>query len=301
MRDRLEKSGYRFVGKSREAAVKVCEWTKKSIRGEGFCYKQKFYGIESHRCLQMTPGFRHCTMKCVYCWRDTNITIPEWTGAIDEPGEIIDGCIREQKKLLEGFWGLEKADKRKIKEAQEPKHAAISLAGEPTLYPKIGEMIQEYERRGMTTFLVTNGTKPERLKELEKEPTQLYVSVDTADKGVFERLNQPVMKEAWEKVNETLELLPTLSCRKVLRLTVVKGLNDNRWKEYARMALKAEPDHVEVKSYMCIGFSRDRGLRLENMPKHEEILEHAGKLADEMGYRLADEKAASRVALLSKK
>ena len=300
MRDRLEKSGYRFTGKG-DAAVKVCEWTKKSIRGEGFCYKQKFYGIESHRCLQMTPSVRHCTMKCVYCWRDTEITIPKWTGDAEEPGEIIDGCIREHKKLLEGFWGHEGADKKKVKEAQEPKHAAISLAGEPTIYPKIGEMIDEYARRGMTTFLVTNGTKPERLKKLEREPTQIYVSVDTADKEMFERLNQPVIENAWEKVNETLELLPTLSCKKVLRMTVVKGWNDKGFKEYARMAMKAEPDHIEVKSYMCIGHSRDRGLRLDNMPKHEEILEYAGKIAEEMGYKVADEKADSRVVLLSRK
>ena len=52
---------------------------------------------------------------------------------------------------------------------------------------------------------------------------------------------------------------------------------------------------------MCIGFSRERGLRLDNMPKHEEIMEHALKLALEMGYKVKDEKKDSRVALISKK
>ncbi len=299
--DRLEKSGYRYAGASKEAAVKICEWAKKSIRGEGVCYKQKFYGIESHRCLQMTPGVRNCTMKCVYCWRDITITVPGWSKAADEPAEIIDGCIQSHRKLLEGFFGLESADKKKIKEAQEPKHAAISLAGEPMLYPKISGMIEEYRKRGMTTFLVTNGTLPERIETLETEPTQLYISLDTGDREIFERINQPVIKDAWEKVNQSLELMKGMKCRTVLRATVVKGINDDKWDEYAKIALKAEPDFIEVKSYMCIGFSRERGLRLDNMPKHAEIREHAQKLADEMGYKVKDEKEDSRVALLSKK
>jgi len=299
--DRLEKNGYRYAGASKEAAVKICEWAKKSIRGEGTCYKQKFYGIESHRCLQMTPGVRNCTMKCVYCWRDITITVPGWDKTVDEPAEIIDECIQAHRKLLEGFKGLESADKKKIKEAQEPKHAAISLAGEPTLYPKISEMIEEYAKRGMTTFLVSNGTLPERIEALEKEPTQMYISLDTGDEGIFQKINQPVIKNAWEKVNQSLELMKEMKCRTVLRATVVKGINDNGWDKYAKIALKAEPDFIEIKSYMCIGFSRERGLRLDNMPKHEEIMEHALKLALEMGYKVKDEKKDSRVALISKK
>jgi len=299
--DRLEKSGYRYAGKSKEAAVKICEWAKKSIRGEGVCYKQKFYGIESHRCLQMAPGVRNCTMKCVYCWRDITITVPGWGKGIDEPAEIIDGCIQAHRKLLEGFYGLESADKKKVKEAQEPKHAAISLAGEPMLYPKIGGMIEEYGKRGMTTFLVTNGTLPERIEALETEPTQLYISLDTGNRGIFERINQPVIKNAWEKVNQSLELMKNMKCRTVLRATVVKGINDGKWDEYAKIALNAEPDLIEIKSYMCIGFSRERGLGLDNMPKHAEIREHAQKLAREMGYKVKDEKKDSRVVLLSKK
>ncbi|MFB6308947.1 MAG: 4-demethylwyosine synthase TYW1, partial [Haloarculaceae archaeon] len=36
-------------------AVQTCGWTKNAVRGEGKCYKYIFYGIESHRCIQMTP------------------------------------------------------------------------------------------------------------------------------------------------------------------------------------------------------------------------------------------------------
>jgi len=51
---------------------------------------------------------------------------------------------------------------KKWEEAQEPTQFAISLSGEPTLYEKVGELIEELRRRGKTSFLVTNGLYPEK-------------------------------------------------------------------------------------------------------------------------------------------
>ena len=47
------------------SAVKTCLWLRKSLRGEGNCYKGKFYGIRAHRCVQMTPSlFRNQRAVC---------------------------------------------------------------------------------------------------------------------------------------------------------------------------------------------------------------------------------------------
>jgi tRNA wybutosine-synthesizing protein 1 len=46
----LEDQGYRIV--KNHSAVKICRWTKNSIKNEGVCYKEKFYGIKSHKCCQ---------------------------------------------------------------------------------------------------------------------------------------------------------------------------------------------------------------------------------------------------------
>ena len=43
----LEKQGYRVVGNN--SAVKICNWTKKSLTDKGVCYKEKFYGIKSNK------------------------------------------------------------------------------------------------------------------------------------------------------------------------------------------------------------------------------------------------------------
>ena len=153
----LKKKGYRFVGSKSHAAAKICHWTKKSIINEGVCYKEKFYGIESHRCLQMSPSISYCHHKCLFCWRDISITDTEWNEDYDEPSEIIEGCIDAQRNLLCGFFGNSQSDLKKLKESKDPNNAAISLAGEPMLYPLIDDMLAEFKRRNFTTFLVSNG------------------------------------------------------------------------------------------------------------------------------------------------
>lgn len=298
----LERAGYRFVGKHKHSAVEICHWTRKSILNQGFCYKQKFYhqfyGIESHRCLQMTPAFPFCDHRCIFCWRNVNLFHPSWEGGCDEPADILDGAIEAQRQLLSGFKGNPKADRKKWQEAQNPTLCAISLAGEPTLYPKIGELIAECHRRGMTTFLVTNGQHPEVLKEIV-EPSQLYISVAAPDEGTCRRVCRSQRPDGWARLNESLKLMPSFECRKVIRLTLVKGLNLKDPTKYARLIEKAEPDFVEPKGYMWVGYSRKR-LAMENMPLHQEIKTFAEELARETGYSIVDESEPSRVVLLKK-
>ena len=50
----LEKQKYRVVGE--HSGVKVCHWLGQRLIHGRSCYKQRFYGINSHRCLQMTPA-----------------------------------------------------------------------------------------------------------------------------------------------------------------------------------------------------------------------------------------------------
>ncbi|MBU3958120.1 MAG: 4-demethylwyosine synthase TYW1 [Nanoarchaeota archaeon] len=297
---RLKKAGYKIIGG--HSAVKLCAWCKKAIKSGGaeFCYKQKFYGIESHRCLQMTPALPFCTLKCRFCWRDTDMTFPKWSGAADEPEEIIEKSIEAQRELLSGLGGVPHSEKF-LKEAREPKHAAISLAGEPLLYEKMPEMISELRKRKMTSFIVTNGTLPDRLERLSDSgalPTQLYVSLSANSAEMFERINNPLVRGGWERLNITLEMLPQLKTRKVIRMTMTKiGMKEPE--KYAALIGKAKPDFVEIKAAMSVGFARAR-MNYADMLKHAEIKSFAEKLAEILGYEFADEKADSRVALLKK-
>ena len=303
----LKKQHYEIVGK--HSAVQVCRWTKKSLRDEGVCYKEKFYGIKSHLCCQMSPAVMWCPNKCLHCWRAIELTLGEKLEKEDSVSDIINGCIKAQRKLLQGFKrgkkkNLSKANMEKWKEAQEPMQFAISLSGEPMIYEKVGELIEELRRRGKTSFLVTNGLYPEKILELKNKnqlPTQLYVSVNTSNKKLYDRFHRSSMKNAWEKLNETLEILPSLNCRTVFRMNLVKDLNmkEEHVKEYAELIKKSKPMFVEVKGFMSVGFARQR-LGYDRMPTYEEMLEFVKKLSKETGLKLLDSHEYSRAFVLGK-
>ncbi|MCZ7356444.1 MAG: 4-demethylwyosine synthase TYW1 [Candidatus Methanoperedens sp.] len=288
----LKKHGYHLAGS--HGAVKTCLWLNKSLRNEGSCYKSKFYGIASHRCIQMTPTLV-CNHRCLHCWRAVEMTA-EVPRVWDSPEEIVKSCLIEQLRLVSGYGGSETMDKAKWKEAFAPKHVAISLSGEPTLYPYLPELIEEFHNKGLTTFVVSNGTNPEMLGKIK--PTQLYVSLNAPDKDAYEKVCFP-LGDTWENLKQSLEILGDASTRTAIRITLTKGINMENPEGFAHLINIAEPDYVELKAYMNLGFSRKR-LSLDNMPSHEEVLDFSKKVAQALGYCIADESEASRVVLLSK-
>jgi len=298
----LKRQKYHLVG--RHSAVKRCRWLYETLIHDRPCYKQKFFGIKTHQCIQMTPAVFYCTQQCLYCWRAQSgdlgikwneLKLPKW----DSPEEIVDGCIKAQLEILSGYKGNPKTNKQKFKEALTPRHAAISLAGEPTLYKPLGDLIRVFHKKGFTTFLVSNGTLPSALANLNEEPTQLYISVSAPDKKIHKELCRPQISKAWENLNKTLELLPSFKCPTVFRITSVRGVNMKNVEGYAKLVEKANPTYIEPKAYMHVGFSTSR-LGYENMPSHREIREFAEKLAEETGYKIIDESKDSRVVLLSR-
>lgn len=297
----LKKQRYKIVGN--HSAAKLCLWTKRSIQtgGKEHCYKERFYkdiGIKAHRCLQCTPAVAWCSFRCQFCWRPTAHTIGQKIDKEDEPEVLIDGLIKAQRNLLTGLGGVPH-DEKYLKEAQNPSNVALSLSGDPCCYSKLSDLVGEFHKRNIKTFVVTNGTFTEALEGMENLPTQLYVSMSSNSKEMMKRVNIPVIKDAWEKYNETLELLPSLNTRKVIRLTMIKDLNMKEPEKYAELLQKADPTFIEVKSFMSVGFSRHR-LPYTAMPRHEEIKEFSQKISDLTDYKIADDKKESRVVLLKK-
>ena len=295
--EKLESSGYRFVGSHNHAAAKICHWTKQSILDKGVCYKEKFYGIESHRCLQMAPAVPNCQQKCEFCWRDLSYTQTQWEGEYDDPKTIIDEAVKAQNNLLCGFFGNDKANKEKLEESKTPTNAAISLAGEPMLYPEIDELIAEFNRRNFTTFVVSNGQCVDKLKNLENEPYQLYLSFDAPTKKIYNDVCQPQISEGWDNLNQSLDTLASFNSRTCIRTTCVKGRNMTNPEKYAELIKKASPDFVEIKAYMCVGSSRHR-LTPDNMPTFDEVKSFAQKIGENCGKKIVNESEVSRVVLL---
>jgi tRNA wybutosine-synthesizing protein 1 len=305
LKSKLQNQGYHLLGK--RGAYKACQWQKKSLLQGDVCYKEKFYGIASHRCVQMAPVVDKCTQSCQFCWRVTPDDIGvSWDQVhvskddVDPVGELMDAVLMANLQSLGGYNPGAGANvpRTKYLEAREPKHVAISLAGEPTLHPFISDFIDEIHSRNMTSFLVTNGTRPETIQKMS-EPTQLYVTLAAPNEETYKKICRPEIMGGWSNILESQDILQSLSCRTVNRLTMVAGENMYDPRAYSNLILRGEPDFVEVKGYMYLGSSRDR-LGSANAPSHREIRAFSKKLVDLTGYYLADEQTESRVVLLAK-
>ena len=220
-----------------------------------------------------------------------------------DPMELLYESVRAQRRLLSGFGGNPKVPREKWLDAQNPKHVAISLNGEPTLYTRLAEYMDLCHKHGMTTMLVTNGTFPKVLENLDTLPTQLYVSVDAPNKEVFDNVCKPKWNSrAWDQFEKTIDLLPSLDTRIVCRHTLMKGINmsDKHIEQFAALDNRADPDFIENKGYVFVGHSREN-LSAENMPSHDDIMDFSAKIAPLTGRKLLSDSKPSRVALVGHK
>lgn len=289
--DALRRQGYQFFSKTSSAALKPCLWCKRALTGGEMCYKHQFYGIGSHRCVQMTPTLR-CNQRCLFCWRSFEHEVPD----VEEcpPETILSGIRKLQKKALAGYNAVldNSVTEERWQEALEPKHVAISLSGEPTLYSRLPELIDLFNGNGFTTFLVSNGTNPKMLARCH--PFQMYVSLDAPDRETYLSICRP-LDDYWDRIKESLTLLGKR--RSAVRITLVKGLNAITPEKYAALLQDSGATFAEVKGYMYLGYSRYR-LDRENMPEHEQVRSFAERVAAECDYRIKDENKLSRVVCL---
>ncbi|NPA22838.1 MAG: 4-demethylwyosine synthase TYW1 [Crenarchaeota archaeon] len=312
----LRKAGY---GVYKHATVELCHWTKRALTELRSCYKVKFYGAPwggSHRCVEMSPLGMICLNKCIYCWRpaesyDYYIPRPE---EVYDPEDIVEGILRERRRLLSGYFGHPRCTRERVEEALRPTHWAISLSGEPCLYPKLPELILKLREDPniRSIFVVTNGRVPEMIERMNREdalPTQLYLSLTAPNEELYYKIHVPILRResAWRDFNRSLELLSTVRTRTVIRLTLIKGVNtdDRHVREFAELIKKANPHFIEVKSYMSLGYSLYK-IGREGMLRHEEVKEWSKKLLNELNrdverFEQVDESLDSRIVLLQNK
>ncbi|KFM15129.1 Cyclic pyranopterin monophosphate synthase protein [Marine Group I thaumarchaeote SCGC AAA799-D11] len=224
---------------------------------------------------------------------------------VAEPEEILTKLMAERKKLINGYYGDSRNDKQRLDESLLPSHYAISLSGEPTMYPKLPELIKYLNSLEATKsiFLVTNGQEPDMIQRLQDEdalPTQLYLSTNAADYESFVKINKPKYDDSWERWNRTLGMLKHLDTRTVLRITLIRGYNDqtDMIPAFAKMFRESSPHFIEIKSYMHIGRSTNR-LEHSNMLEMQEVKRFSEQVAKQSQiFSVMDESFVSRISIL---
>nr|CAD7401642.1 unnamed protein product [Timema cristinae] len=299
LRESLTKQGYKLIGS--HSGVKMCRWTKSMLRGRGGCYKHSFYGIESHRCMETTPSLA-CANKCVFCWRHhSNPVGTEWRWKMDQPEEILAGALYAHYKMINQFKGVPGVKPERLAEGFQAKHCALSLVGEPIMYPEINKFVRLLHQKEISSFLVTNAQFPDAIREMSPV-TQLYVSVDASTKDSLKKIDRPLFRDFWERFVDSLKALSEKGQRTVYRLTLVKAWNVDELENYAKLVEIGKPDFIEVKGVTFCGTSKASNLTMENVPWHEEVVSFVQKLADLLPeYAIASEHEHSNCVLVAHK
>jgi len=265
----LKKEGYKLIGT--HSAVKLCRWTKHQLRGRGGCYKHTFYGITSYQCMEATPSLA-CANKCVFCWRHhKNPVGKEWRWKTDDPNFIVAEAIATHVQMIKEARGIPGVVPERYQEALTVKHCALSLVGEPIMYPRINELLMDLHSRQISTFLVTNGQHPHAIDTLVPV-TQLYVSVDAPTEQSLIEIDRPLFSDAWDRLRHSLSTLKDRGQRTVARLTVVKGWNSSEIEGYAKLIALGKVSLVEVKGVTFCGKSDASNLNISNSPWHHEVV-----------------------------
>lgn len=300
LRTDLSKQGYRLI--QSHSAVKMCRWTKNSMRGRGGCYKHTFYGIKSYQCMEMTPNLA-CASKCTFCWRHhKNPVGTEWRWKMDAPDVIVEGALKQHEDMIKQCKGVPGVTPERFLEAQTVRHCALSLVGEPIFYPRINELLEILHARQISTFLVTNAQFPDAMQHLIPV-TQLYVSIDAPNRELLKKIDRPLYKDFWERYLECLEILSEKRQRTVYRLTLVQEANMEDLNGYAELIRLGKPDFIEIKGVTYCGTSKANKLTMKNVPWHEQVVEFAKSLMMQLEmketYELACEHSHSNCVLIA--
>lgn len=304
----LTKQGYTIVGS--HSGVKICRWTKSALRGRGSCYKNSFYGIKSHLCMETTPSLS-CSNKCVFCWRHgTNPVGTTWRWQVDPPDLIFQGAKEGHYKKIKMMRGVAGVRAERFAEAMRIRHCALSLVGEPIFYPHINQFLHLLHSEHISSFLVCNAQHPDQLAALDRV-TQLYVSIDASNRESLRKIDRPLHRDFWERFNRCLDILREKRHfhRTVYRLTLVKGFNmADEVMGYANLISQGLPCFVEIKgvTYCGTSTSAGAGLTMQNVPFYSEIVDFVTALDAELArrgldYGLAAEHAHSCCVLLASK
>jgi tRNA wybutosine-synthesizing protein 1 len=171
---------------------------------------------------------------------------------VDSPEFLLEHAIQQHRQLIRACRGVPGVTQDRLSEADMPRHCALSLVGEPIIYPYINEFITLLHQKRISTFLVTNAQFPEKIEQL-CPVTQLYVSVDAATKETLKAVDRPLFEDFWERFLKSIDALSKKGQRTVFRLTLIKEWNMSEIENYAALVKRGKPDFIEVSnSLICI-------------------------------------------------
>ncbi|EHB09184.1 tRNA wybutosine-synthesizing protein 1-like protein [Heterocephalus glaber] len=218
---------------------------------------------------------------------------------MDQPEMILKEAMENHQNMIKQFKGVPGVKLERFEEGMKVKHCALSLVGEPIMYPEINRFLKLLHHCKISSFLVTNAQFPVEIINL-KPVTQLYVSVDASTKDSLKKIDRPLFKNFWQRFLDSLTALAAKPQRTVYRLTLVKSWNVDELQAYAELVSLGCPDFIEVKGVTYCGESSASSLTMANVPWHEEVVRFVWELVDLIpDYEVACEHEHSNCLLIA--
>jgi len=187
--------------------------------------------------------------------------------------------MENHQKMINGARGIPGVSKERLQDAMTIKHCALSLVGEPIIYPYINEFVDLLHANNISSFLVTNAQFPEKILAM-KPVTQLYISIDAATEESLKTIDRPLFSDFWQRHIASVDALANYPQRTVHRLTLVKEYNMEEVNDYAKLVARGKPDFVEVKGVTYCGKSDASNLTIKNTPFHQEVISFCKQLSN---------------------
>lgn len=226
---------------------------------------------------------------------------------MDQPEFLISESIKKHQNMIKQCKGVPGVVPERYEEAFNVQHCALSLVGEPIIYPQINRFLDLLHEQKISSFMVTNAQFPKEIREL-KTVTQMYLSIDAATPESLKKIDRPVFPDFWQRFLDSVDALREKGQRTVFRLTLVKEWNMEELKGYGDLILRGRPDFIEVKGVTYCGNNKASSLTIKNTPYHEEVcvwvqklVEEANRMCGEDTYELACEHQHSVCFLIANK
>ena len=115
---------------------------------------------------------------------------------MDDPLTLVTAAIDGHRGMIKQMKGVPGVVQTRFDEGMDPRHCALSLVGEPIMYPEIDKFVGLLHDKRISTFLVTNAQFPDAITNLPAI-TQLYVSVDAATPETLKAIDRPLFGDYW--------------------------------------------------------------------------------------------------------
>jgi len=184
--------------------------------------------------VNLSPDSKRCNFDCLYC----ELKSAEVVDSIDNEPEVAE-VIKDIKEAIKRY----KIDV-----------ITITANGEPTLYSKLNELIDEINliKGDKKTLILSNGSLvyKKEVKEALLKFDMVKLSLDCVSKEAFKKLDRALDLNIDRVIESMIDFRKSFKNTLLLEILFVKSLNDSdeEIEKLNEAILKIEPDRLDLNS-----------------------------------------------------